>query len=351
MRDASGAWTRFRVDGAVTDTGWYGSLALDPSGRPAIAYFQRGGDAGFDPASCPGTPPSGPKERITALRFARANRVDPASAADFTFVTIACAARAPLPCEGCAGVCADTGSGPACQTAATGCTGCNPFAETCVQAGASPACAAKAEPPNLLTIPDGVGLFPSLAFQGPVAAIAFQQRAGGKGALYGVTVSATNAASTPVLLDGSGDTGHDPDLAVGPDGQLWIAYHDGARHALVLWKAPAFAPGIAPETIDAGLGTPGDQAWVGRGASLAFLADGTPWVLYAGRLARSAEARGTRVGGTWSLGAALRNRRLLPPRAWSGGAARDAAHRDPRDLGGSASPGSSRRRVSRRLVP
>ncbi|MGQ0504488.1 MAG: dickkopf-related protein, partial [Myxococcaceae bacterium] len=104
-RAADGTWKSFRVDGARGDVGLFTSVALDSDGFVGIAYFQRGADATFDLASCPGGAPAGDKSLITALKFARAKTATPSQESDFTVLTLACQARPPPVCAGCNGLC------------------------------------------------------------------------------------------------------------------------------------------------------------------------------------------------------------------------------------------------------
>lgn len=290
---ASGSWTRVRVDGATANLGLYSSLAIDQDGLPGIAYFQKGGDASFDATGCPAPAPTGPKAFITALKFARANNANPTAPGDFTIRTIACQSRPTPACYGCTTVCADPGTGPACLTAATGCTGCDPNTETCVTVGTTPTCAEKYNPSTLNDIPEGVGLFASLAFNGKDAFIAYMKRTSGPpvngkapppdGDLFGVRVGAQGTVTTPVLLDGAGDTGFFPDVKIEPGSKsVAVSYHDFTSRALKYYYAANFQAGVTPEVIDSGLGAPqsGEWNWVGSDSAVVFGGPGQTFAVY-----------------------------------------------------------------------
>lgn len=301
-RSPDGAWATTTVDGANADLGLYTSVAVDSSGRPGIAYFQRGGSVSFDPATCPGGAPSGPRELITALKFARAG--GSSLPTTFTITTVSCAARPAPTCFNCADVCADPGTGPDCFASATGCSACDTFAEVCVLANGAPTCAARFTPVTVAEAPDGVGLFASLAFDGAEALIVYQRRQDRKGQLYGVKVSASGAPGTPVLLDGSGDTGYFPDIELDPQavGKVAIAYHDFATRELKFLSQTAFIASQPPTVIDTGVGEvgSGEFDWVGADATLVPSPQGRLYVLYQDATRGDLKAA-ARDGATWTV--------------------------------------------------
>lgn len=279
-RAADGSWSAITVDGASADLGLYTSVAVDADGLPAIAYFQRGGGASFDPASCPAPTPTGEKSFITALKLARATSRTPGPS-DFTLKTLACQSRPTPPCFGCGQVCADPGTGPSCYAADTTCTGCDTNTETCVRVGATPTCAKKYNPAALAEVVDGVGLFNALAFKGKDAYVAFMKRTGGDGDLFGVRVAANGTAGPLVLLDESGDTGFFPDLKIESTGNVAISYHDFTSRKLKFYFNGELTTGVTPEVIDSGGGPAGSgqSAWVGTDSALAF--GGAPGQVFA----------------------------------------------------------------------
>ncbi|MFZ5467953.1 MAG: hypothetical protein ACOZIN_00835 [Myxococcota bacterium] len=273
LRSTDGTWRTMRVDGTDADLGLYSSVAVDSDGYPGLSYFQKGGGATFDSASCPAPPPTGDKTFITALKFARANTASPAGPADFTVRTIACQSRPPPPCYNCAQTCADPGTGAGCYAPDTTCTGCDANTEVCVMVGTTPTCAKKYNPSNLAEVVDGVGLFSALAFNGKDAYIAYMNRTGGDGDLYGVRLGAQNTVLPQVLLDAAGDTGFFPDVKLDPGGtNVAVSYHDFSSRAFKLFFAPNFQAGVTPEVIDPGTGaaSSGVHHWVGTDSALAF---------------------------------------------------------------------------------
>lgn len=271
VRSGDAPWTTFTLDGNAGDLGYYSSVTVDADGFPAVVYFQKGGTAEFNASSCPAPVPTGDKAYITALKWAKATKKVPTQAADFEIKTLACLDRPAPPCTGCNQTCADPGSGPSCYAAATGCTACDANTEICVLANGAPTCAEKYNPSNLQEVTDGVGLFPSVAFNGKTAFIAYMRRQAGKGALYGVTVSSQGTVGTPVLLDNTGDTGWFPDVKYDIASQkVAVSYQDFSSRALKFYLNAGFASGIAPEIIDSGAQSAGsgESNWVGADSSL-----------------------------------------------------------------------------------
>ncbi len=283
-RQGDGNWRKLTIDGEAADLGLYTSMAIDPDGLPVIAYFQRGGGDAFNPQDCPGNPkPSGEKKYITALKLARAKVAQPQSASDFEIKTLACQSTTAPACTGCTQTCADPGDGPGCYAESTACASCDAATEVCVQNGATSVCAKKYNPSELNELPDGVGLFASVATQGKDAVVVYQRRVAGKGQLEGIRVNAQGTATPAVVLDGNGDTGWFPDVKVDPSsGQIAIAYHDYSSRRLKFLYHQNLTAGLTPEIIDNGVGSPGsgESSWVGADVSLAFSSTGSLFVAY-----------------------------------------------------------------------
>ncbi|MFZ5443028.1 MAG: hypothetical protein ACOZQL_23680 [Myxococcota bacterium] len=289
IRSASGQWTSHRVDGAQGDVGLYTSIAVDADGVPGISYFQKGGDSTFNVMDCPTPRPTGATKYITALKFAKATSASPANSNDWTIKTVACASRPPPVCDACNGICADPGSGPACFTVATGCTGCNASSESCVSVNGTATCAKNFTPTELQQVTPGVGLFSSLAFKpNKDAVIAYMRRTvptsgAADGDLYAVSINAAGTVGTPVLIDGSGDTGYFPDVKVDAQtGNIAIGFHDFSSKAFKFYLAPQLQTGSTIETIDTGADAtmPGNQSWVGTDSAIVFGSSGVVWALY-----------------------------------------------------------------------
>jgi hypothetical protein len=308
VRGVDGKWAKHTVDGASGDVGLYSSLALDSTGHPAVSYFQRGADTGFDVTQCPAPQPSGALKYVTALKFARATTTSPASASDWVVKTVSCLDRPPPPCDACGtGVCADTGSGPACFATATTCTSCDPNNQVCVTSGATATCAKKASPTELNDVPIGVGLFSSLAFKGDEAIIAFTRRNAptvAKGApkaeLLGVSVSAQNVPAAVVVLDATGDTGYFPDVKVEPGtSSLGIGYHDFTSKSFKFYYAGQLRTGVTPEVIDTGVdaAVAGNQSFVGTDSAIVFTGSGKALAVY--QDPTKGDLKLARRGATW----------------------------------------------------
>lgn len=285
-RGTDNKWTTMRVDGDVTDTGLYTSVAVDQDGLPGITYFQKGADQAFDATTCPAPVPTGPKAFITALRYAKATSPTPGPA-DWTFKTLGCQSRPPPACFQCNGVCADPGSGPSCLmpgaggacVADGGASACDSNTETCVLVGGAPQCAEKYNPSNLQDIPEGVGLFSALTFNGRDAFVTYMRRGKpamatvAKGELVGQQVTAAGTVTAPVVLDASGDTGYFPDVKIDPvTKRVAVSYHDFSSKALKYYSAIGFMANQMTEVIDPGTGAmgSGENSWVGTDSSIVY---------------------------------------------------------------------------------
>ncbi len=316
VRGTDSKWTSHKVDGDDADLGLFTSIGLGSDGFPVVSYFQRGGSATFDATKCPGGAPAGPKEFITALKFAKAKTATPASAADWTTQIIACQSRPTPPCYSCnnSQVCADPGTGPDCYTpaAAGACTtdagSCDPNTDTCITGTMGPTCGKKYNPSNLADLPEGVGLFTSLVATGNDVYVAFMKRqtpSGGTvpdGDLYAVKVTGGTSAGTPVKLDGTGDTGYFPDVKFDPTtSSVAIAYHDFTSKALKFWYSASLSGSVTPEIIDPGTGMAGSGVsnWVGTDSALVFGAqNGQIYAVY--QDATGGDLKFAKRGGGWT---------------------------------------------------
>ncbi len=293
-----GKWTTMRIDGDNTDTGLYTSVAVDQDGIPGVAYFQRGADNAFDASACPGGAPTGPKAFITALKFAKASSPTPGPG-DWSIKLLGCQSRPTPACYQCNNVCADPGTGPSCLMAATGgacvadggASTCDSNTEACVMVGAAPRCAKKYNPSNLQDIPEGVGLFTSLAFNGREAFIAYMHRfkpamaTVAKGELVGIQLDPAGAVrGTATVIDPNGDTGFFPDVKINKaNGWVAVTYHDFSSKALKYYSAAGWSAGTMTEVIDPGTGAmgSGENDWVGTDSALVFgPASGQIYVVY-----------------------------------------------------------------------
>ncbi len=315
VKDAAGKWTNHKVDGDNGEVGLYTSIAVDSDGLPGVSYFQRGADASFNVAECPGTPPTGPKAFITALKYAKAKVASPASASDWTVKTVSCQSRPTPPCYACMGtaVCADPTTGPDCYSPATTCTGCDANTEICVTVGTAAKCAAKYNPSNLNDVTDGIGLFTSIGFNGKDAFIGFMKRTtpppsmGTRfppdGDLYGVKIPASGTPGALVKLDDVGDTGYFPDLKIDPTTKsVAIGYHDFSSKKLKFYYSAQLQTGVTPETIDTGAGAlnSGEAGFVGTDSSLIFGSTaGSVYAVY--QDATKGDLKLAKRGATWQV--------------------------------------------------
>ncbi|MFT3841262.1 MAG: hypothetical protein QM723_30000 [Myxococcaceae bacterium] len=316
VRGTDSKWTTHKVDGDDSDTGLYTSIGLGSDGQPVVSYFQRGGSATFDASKCPGGAPSGPKEFITALKVAKATKTTPASASDWTVSIVACQSRPTPPCYSCTAsdTCADPGNGPNCYTpaAAGACTtdagSCDPNTDTCVTVNGTAQCAKKYNPSNLADIPEGVGLFSSLVVKDTDVYVAYMKRQTPSmatvpdGDLYAVKVTGGSAVGTPVLLDGSGDTGYFPDVKIDPStGNVAVAYHDFTSKALKFYYGAGLSNSVTPEIIDPGTGMAGSGVsdWVGTDSALVFgSSNGQIFAVY--QDATGGDLKLAKRNGTWT---------------------------------------------------
>ena len=287
------SWSNHRVDGTSGDVGLFSSIAVDSDGLPGVAYFMRAAEASFTVSDCPAPAPTGALKDLTALKFARARVPNPTSAADWTVRVVACLSKPPPPCDGCANTCADTGTGPTCLMTGTGCMpACDMNTEVCVSVNSMAKCGKKYNPSQLVDVPLGTGVFASLAFNGKNAVIAYMQRTGptvnGRvvpdGDLYAVQLDAQNVRSTPVLIDGVGDTGYFPDVKIEPSSrQIAIAFHDFSSKSLKFYFSARLQTGVTLETIDNGvdMARPGEQSFVGTDTAIVFgTQPGQVWAVY-----------------------------------------------------------------------
>lgn len=266
-RGAGDAWTTEVVDDAG-DVGRYTSIALDASGAPVIAYFQRSGE-GADAA-------------VSALKVARASSPTPTAATDWSVVTVDTGAITPPPCDGgCSRgkACVDVGSGPECRTVVSGCASCA-SGEQCVDTGAASACQAEIRPSSLDDLPEGVGLFPSLAVTADGLAVAYYDRnAGDLKLATGIDPAAGTPGTVQVLAGADADVGRFPSLAAAADGRLVVAYvdvtHDDLDYLVVGTGGAVEDQGV----VDDGLRDPAGNGPSKVGADAALVLDGDRFVV------------------------------------------------------------------------
>jgi hypothetical protein len=231
-RVGDGPWTIFDVDGVSSgsdtgDVGLYSSITLSSDGAPVIAYFQRSG------------PAANPTQ--TAVKVARAKGAAPASASDWTISTI------------------ETGTRPV-------------------------------DPNPLASLPDGNGLFSSIAYLDSKPVVVWYDNTNGvlKGVIATADSPAQGAAFRPsdiqILDNGKvGTTTHKvgqfTSLAIGPSSvtnRIAVSYMDAtARQLRVLTAGDGWSGLTAPadRVVDTGIGEDpaGDPLlFVGADSSVRF---------------------------------------------------------------------------------
>lgn len=282
-RTGTGEWNIHTVDGETTgDVGLYTSIAVNADGYPIISYFQKGGVGG--------------EEYSTALKVARAKVKMPKSASDWTLVKVDDGTRAAPPCffpactsdEICTKGPGDDDSGQ-CRAKATDCNECG-TSEACVVTGGSVSvCYESLHAGTLSSLPEGNGLFSSIAFVDNKPIVVWYDQNGG--ALRGAVASSDSNSSGPtfgaslVLDDGempdnmpARDVGRFASIAVAPSGaakRLAVSYFDTSARQLKVLTANADFTGISPVELrvaDDGTGNPeiDPVLFVGADTSVAF---------------------------------------------------------------------------------
>jgi hypothetical protein len=255
-RVGTGAWTIQTVDGSdasgvdTGDVGMYSNLVLSPDGSPVITYFQKGG--------------AGSTTLQTAVKVARAKTPQPASPGDWTITTVDVGTRAGPPCGGsCAAneQCAHDMTAPngVCQKSAAKATdcasGCTSSQFCGLDASSAPVCYMTLAASGLASLPDGNGLFPSIAYLDDKPVVVWYDHADGQ--LKGVIATADSAtqgaafnpADIQVLDDGASpastrrdDVGRFTSLAIGPadaPSRIAVTYFDSTAKQLRLLTAQA----------------------------------------------------------------------------------------------------------------
>lgn len=321
-RDGTGTYAApYVIDGGSTsgDVGRYAALALattDGEQRPAIAYFQKTG--GTETTCGEATATEVGTKRLTALKFARAKTSVPASAADWDIETVACHVLPKPPCDGCPLSCIvdDTSdNGTSCITATNDCNNACSSSQLCLDG----VCRDKGSATSTVkALPEGVGLFPSLAFREgeDVPHIAWYDEQ--KGNLMISTIK--DGAWVSKIVDGQDTSGKDTgDVGLYPsltfdrqnNGAAVVAYYDATRRALryltatlstQLAPANQQAPGNA-DFIDRGLGdgtTYTPPARVGADVVLLSTAEGL-YAAYQDATASDLILRERQADGSWKV--------------------------------------------------
>jgi hypothetical protein len=281
-----GAWKVHTVD-ATGDVGMFAAMTKAPSGEPFIAYFQKAGD--------------GADRFKTAVKYARAKVAKPQAATDWTLGEVDGAERPHDPCDGACNeatqVCTVTGQTQQCEGISTACPASCASDQACVQQGASGVCKDVLRPSGLVDVPEGNGLFPSVAYFDDKPVIVWYDRL--NGALKGTVAASDGASGTSfgnkLTIDGRNrsfkkDVGWFPAIAIGPSSQakrFAVAYQD-AQHddVLLLLDDGLYEDARATRAgtisiVDPGKSDPAQDGWlvVGADTQVAWTASG-PVVVY-----------------------------------------------------------------------
>lgn len=269
-RGSGGTWSTHTVDSAGR-VGLYTSIALDGTGVPTIAYFQKAGASG--------------DEYTTALKAARASSNAPTTAGDWSIVTVESGTIAPPPCGGSCVTgtsCADIGNGPECLVDQTPCAVACSSGEVCIDDAGTPSCEPELVASSLEDLPEGIGLFPAISVSstGGTAIAYYNRTAGDLHFAVGVDPNAGNSGALSVLDGGPDkDVGLFPSIALDGSGDYVVIYQDAVADD-VLWALVSAAGAVNQSGIvDEGLRDPTGNATSLVGADTAVVLTGGKWVV------------------------------------------------------------------------
>jgi hypothetical protein len=215
--------------------------------------------------------------------------------------------------EPCGGSCAsdsscvaDLPSGTICLADSDTCTGCTEE-EVCVNDGTADVCRRPTPFSSVSGLPEGVGLFTSLAIYGERPTLVYYdsllRQLRGAVAEFRfdeATLAGFVSGTLPVGCDVGSDNGRFASLAVAPDGaSLGVAYQGDAGNSLWLYHGTDLTSGVA-EVVDDGL-RPAGPNLVGGSAALAFAtAADEPLIAYANQTENDL-LLASRSGDTWQI--------------------------------------------------
>ncbi|MEW5853074.1 MAG: hypothetical protein AB2A00_30100 [Myxococcota bacterium] len=243
-RVEQGNVTRFTLDNE-RETGVYPTIALDPSGAPRVAWLARRVDVG-------GTP-------YGRLKLSAARDATPGGVTDFVVHVLKEVDLTTVPCEGgcaegykCAS--AEAPAIPTCEeelddSACSADCGTGAF---CSAGG----CVDEHAGSNLRGIPEGPGVWPSLAIRAdgkPILVVydSFDADLVLHTTQGGDPVDSTEARFTSQILDGNGsDAGLWPQVAVDVSGQAHVVYVHNVTRALLHQTLDGTLSTISTATVD-----------------------------------------------------------------------------------------------------
>lgn len=278
-------WITYEIDANESETiGFHTSMAIQPGGAPVLAYLATGVDDGA----------AGKK---SVLRLARATNANPEDGSSWAISGIA---EGP---GGCGGLCgagraciADAAGAELCVSPASDCTSTCADSEVCYAAS----CTAVIEESNLVDIPRGAGLFPTVMVlsDGRLAVTHYDRVRTALVLLVETSADSSNFQET--ILDGADGADRGMWASAVTDGTtIHVAYQDALGDQLFYtsWNG---TPG-AIERVDDGLRT-GDRTHpVGAGAAI-YLDGGNVKVAYQDGLV-SDLFLATRSGNAWTTSA------------------------------------------------
>ena len=264
---AGGVWAvGVVVQGAAADYGRYAKL-LFQNGLPLIAYQ-------FTESGADGTVASG--VRLATGSAAAADQ------AQWTFEDVALEPATPCRARFCSTGTACVASTGTCIDKRPDCSPGCASGEQCVDVGGAPQCEAVFSVAQLDSYPDASGLYVSMAARpGGGVGIAFYDRVHGN-----VVAASKNGADwTTVIADGEsggtniGDKGIGLSLAIDLDGHYHLAYVDGLSEAVDYVRVTDGATPGTVEVVDTGLGNDG-QHLVGDDSNIVVTQGGEIHITY-----------------------------------------------------------------------
>lgn len=271
------------TDGARV--GLYSSLALAADNVPIVAYMAYGVRE---------------SNRVYAeARVARARVAEPASAEDWSVDVVEDIA---IPCAGlCDGAEVCLAGSWQCASEVDGCVGeCLP-GYVCVDGGGGPSCGETLSDPTVTDLPNGVGLWSSLALHPDGRpAVVYYSRLPESGALHGASFDGQMWEAPRVIDAGADrDVGQSASLVIDSSSAFHVSYVDAAADDLIYlaWNGTP----ITREVVDNGDRGEGDVHVVGADSSLVLDVDGQPIIVYQDQTMSDLLLASREGSGSWEI--------------------------------------------------